>query len=113
MFRLSIVQSRKEATPALSPTDWREYPQMIGTQIPLRRACGHDDGIMTPLYHLRRPNNIVLFRSLTLVQEMTFNVDGISLLEKGETPDGALAKELGERGSTFSISQRYFSPWVG
>lgn len=28
---------------------------------------------------------------------MTFNVDGISLLEKGETPDEALAKELGKR----------------
>lgn len=30
------------------------------------------------------------------VQEMTFNVDGISLLERGETPDEALAKELGK-----------------
>lgn len=27
---------------------------------------------------------------------MTFNVDGISLLERGETPDAGLAKELGE-----------------
>lgn len=27
---------------------------------------------------------------------MTFNVDGISLLEHGETPDEGLAKELGE-----------------
>lgn len=26
---------------------------------------------------------------------MTVNVDGISLLEKGETPDDALSKELG------------------
>lgn len=29
------------------------------------------------------------------LQEMTFNVDGISLLEHGETPDEGLAKELG------------------
>ena len=30
---------------------------------------------------------------------MTFNVDGISLLEHGETPDEGLAKELGEPAS--------------
>ena len=29
-------------------------------------------------------------------QEMTFNVDGISMLDKGEIPDEGLAKELGE-----------------
>lgn len=29
-------------------------------------------------------------------QEITFNVDGISLLEKGEKPDEGLAKDLGE-----------------
>lgn len=27
---------------------------------------------------------------------MTFNIDGMSLLERGETPDEALAKELGK-----------------
>lgn len=35
------------------------------------------------------------------LQEMTFNVDGISLLEKGETPDEALAKDLGELSYCF------------
>lgn len=38
-------------------------------------------------------------------QEMTFNVDGISLLEHGETPDEALAKELGTMQSSQPTSR--------
>lgn len=34
---------------------------------------------------------------------MTFNIDGISLLERGEKPDEGLAKELGELSTPASL----------
>lgn len=57
----------------------------------LRRAIA--TGLIVLWDRLRRGEERFLVHSA--LQEMTFNVDGISLLEKGETPDNALAKELG------------------
>ncbi|CAM9127714.1 unnamed protein product [Scytosiphon promiscuus] len=57
----------------------------------LRRAIA--TGLITLWERLRGGDERYLVHSA--LQEMTFNVDGISLLEKGETPDAALAKELG------------------
>jgi hypothetical protein len=36
------------------------------------------------------------FFVLSCLQEVTFNVDGISLLEKGEAPDSSISRALGE-----------------
>lgn len=44
-------------------------------------------------------------RVFVLLQEITFNIDGISLLEQGETPDDSLARELGEA----SFGSKYLS----
>lgn len=43
------------------------------------------------------PRVSLFVRALLFVaQEVTFNIDGISLLEAGELPDDGLARELGE-----------------
>ncbi|CAM9756757.1 unnamed protein product [Discosporangium mesarthrocarpum] len=57
----------------------------------LRRAIA--TGLIALWERLRRGEERLLV--LSNLQEMTFNVDGISLLEPGETPDTTLAKELG------------------
>eukprot|EP00752_Nemacystus_decipiens_P016413 g14670.t1 len=57
----------------------------------LRRAIA--TGLISLWERLRGGEERYLVHSA--LQEMTFNVDGISLLERGETPDEALAKELG------------------
>ncbi|CAM9107379.1 unnamed protein product [Pylaiella littoralis] len=57
----------------------------------LRRAIA--TGLITLWERLRTGKERYLVHSA--LQEMTFNVDGISLLERGEVPDEALAKELG------------------
>eukprot|EP00903_Cladosiphon_okamuranus_P009286 g8860.t1 len=57
----------------------------------LRRAIA--TGLITLWERLRGGEERYLVHSA--LQEMTFNIDGMSLLERGETPDEALAKELG------------------
>ncbi|CAM9128105.1 unnamed protein product [Ascophyllum nodosum] len=57
----------------------------------LRRAIA--TGLITLWDRLRKGEERYLVHSA--LQEMTFNVDGISMLDKGEIPDEGLAKELG------------------
>lgn len=78
--------------PLLSP--------LVYTGVIVGRCAKSGTSLLIPL-HCRRMmhlNSASLCRLLVQMhdQEMTFNVDGISLLERGEVPDEALAKELGE-----------------
>ncbi|CAN0012610.1 unnamed protein product, partial [Phaeothamnion confervicola] len=57
----------------------------------LRRAIV--TGLVVLWERLRRTRE--KFFVLSSLQEITFNIDGVSLLEAGEVPDGELAKEMG------------------